>query len=381
MAFFALCVPCVSLSVAAEEPPALFEAGQNGYASYRIPGVVVTAKGSVLAYCEARKNSASDWGHIEIALRRSTDGGKTFSPIQLLTPPEGKLERNPAAIAKKAGKDGEITLNNPLAIASKSGAIHLLYCVEYMRCFYARSDDDGATFSKAVEITAAFDVLKPAYAWTVLATGPGHGIEMKNGRLLVPVWLSLGTGGGAHRPSAVSTIYSDDGGKSWHAGGIVCNNSESIINPNETCAVQLADGRVMLNMRSESKPNRRAVAFSADGSSNWSKPEFVEELKEPICFASMITTENPARIYFSNPDNLESSKMPTPKPGQGRDRKNLSLKVSADDGKSWTLSRVIDAGPSGYSDLAALPDGILLCFYERGAPTKSLVLMRFAAGK
>ncbi len=355
----------------------IFEAGQNGYGIFRIPGLVVTAKGSVLAYCEARKSSG-DWGQIDISLRRSTDGGKTFSAIQMLPLPEGKLERNPAAVAKKLGKEGELTLNNPVAIAAKDGAVHLLYCVEYMRCFYLRSDDDGVTFSKPVEITAAFDALKPSYAWTVLATGPGHGIEMKIGRLLVPVWLSLGTGGGAHRPSAVSTIYSDDAGKTWRAGAIVCNNPEPLINPNETCAVQLNDGRVLLNMRSESKANRRAVSMSADGSTNWSNPEFVEELKEPICFASMVRlSETPPRILFANPDNLESSKNAEPKPGTSRDRKNLTLKVSSDEGKSWALMRVIDPGASGYCDLAVLPDGTALCLYEKGGGGKrSLTLVR-----
>ncbi len=69
-----------------------------------------------------------------------------------------------------------------------------------MRCFYIRSDDDGLTFTKPVEITATFDQFRPEYDWKVLATGPAHGIQLKSGRLLVPVWLSPGTGGHAHRP-------------------------------------------------------------------------------------------------------------------------------------------------------------------------------------
>ena len=99
----------------------------------------------------------------------------------------------------------------------KAGVVHLLTCVEYCRCFYQRSDDDGATFSKPVEITKAFEGFRPSYSWQVLATGPGHGVQLKSGRLVVPVWLSTGTIGNGHRPSVCATIYSDDDGATWKA--------------------------------------------------------------------------------------------------------------------------------------------------------------------
>ena len=82
----------------------------------------------------------------------------------------------------------------------QSGVIHFLFCAEYARCYYVRSKDDGQTWTEAVDITATFDAFRPDYDWRVLATGPGHGIQLQNGRLLVPVWLSTGTGGHAHRP-------------------------------------------------------------------------------------------------------------------------------------------------------------------------------------
>src|SRR5262249_22156589 len=139
----------------------LFEAGKGGHKLYRIPGIVVTAKGTVLAYCEARKNSGLDWDDIKILIRRSTDGGKTWSDATEPPPPEGKLERNPAALSnpelpKRAplAKDA-LTFNNPVAIIDRKGPVHFLYCLEYNRCFYLRSDDDGVTFSKPVEITAS----------------------------------------------------------------------------------------------------------------------------------------------------------------------------------------------------------------------------------
>ena len=191
----------------------LFTAAQDGYKLYRIPGIAVTKRGTVLAYCEARKSDRGDWGTIDIMLRRSTDGGKTWSPRAKIADVPGPKSKNLAALAQKLATPGEVTYNNPTAIADADGSVHFLFCLEYARCFYMRSDDDGTTFTAPVEITASFDKFRPEYDWKVLATGPGHGIQLKNGRLVVPVWISLGTGGHAHRPSVASVIFSDDHGR------------------------------------------------------------------------------------------------------------------------------------------------------------------------
>src|ERR1043165_5195673 len=129
----------------------LFEEGKDGFACYRIPGMVVTAKGSVLAYCEARKFSGADQGEIEVHLRRSTDGGRTWSPAKQIAHMGARLL---LAKDKKTQKPLETqTVNNPVAIAGRDGTVHLLYCVEYQRGFYMRSEDDGVTWSKPVEIS------------------------------------------------------------------------------------------------------------------------------------------------------------------------------------------------------------------------------------
>jgi sialidase-1 len=349
----------------------LFEAEKGAYAFYRIPGIVVTPKGSLLAYCEARKHRTSDWGHIDILLRRSSDGGKTWeaprNPVLL----EGKFERNPAAVKKKLGKEGELTINNPVAVADhKTGQIHFLFCVEYGRCFVMRSDDDGKTFTKPKEITQTFEKFRKDYAWRVLATGPGRGIQLRGGRLIVPVWLSTGTGGHAHRPSCVSVIFSDDHGQTWQRGDIVIADPE-LANPSETAAVELEEGSVMLNIRHESAPHFRAVSISADGATGWSKVRLDKALPEPICMGSIVrfsrkTSGDKSRILFANPDNPKN-----------RDRKNVTVRLSYDEGKTWPVARSLEPGPSGYSDLAVGRDGTIYCFFERGPRVESLCLARF----
>jgi sialidase-1 len=338
----------------------LFEGGKDGYALYRIPGIVATKTGTLLAYCEARKTARGDWGTIDLWMRRSTDNGKTWEPARKIATPPADAKKNPVALAQKLAKEGEFTLNNPVAISdAKGGAVHFLYCVEYARCFYTRSDDDGKTFTKPVEITSAFEGFRPEYAWKVLATGPGHGIQLSGGRLLVPVWLSTGTGGHAHRPSVVSTIYSDDDGKTWKHGAIVAKESPETPNPSETAAVERSDGKVLMNLRNESKKQRRLVAVSPDGAGKWSEPKFDDKLPDPICFGSLVRYPGSKNakpgILFINPDN-----------GANRERKNVTVKLSLDDGETWAYSRSIEPGPSGYPDITVGRDGTIFCFYERG---------------
>ena len=351
----------------------LFEGGKDGFSLFRIPGIVVSAKGTALAYCEARKNSGSDWGEIEVHLRRSTDGGKTWEPARQIA---HHGDRMSVALIKPNEKANEQTVNNPVAIVDrKTGAVHFLYCINYARCYYMRSDDDGLTFSKPVEITAAFEAFKPKCPWTVLATGPGHGIQLsKTGRLVVPVWLAYGKDG-AHHPSMTGTIYSDDHGATWKAGDIALPNEGEFKDPNETVIVELSDGRVMLNCRSESTASRRLVTTSHDGATGWTKPKFDPALFEPICMGGIVAYPSKSgTILFSNPHSLKLDEAGKESPGGRGKREKVSIKLSHDDGATWVANRLLEDGPSGYSDLAALPDGSVLCFYER---TKKLTVARF----
>lgn len=347
----------------------LFTAGEGGYKLYHIPGIVVTAKGTVAAWCEGRQKGG-DWDQIAILLRRSTDEGKTWSEAKSIANVPGPKTKNPFALALKGVRSEDVTYNNPVLIADRDGTVHMLFCLEYERCFYQRSDDDGLSWSAPVEITSTFEKFRAAYDWKVLATGPDHGIQLKGGRLIVPVWLSTGTGGNAHRPSVTATIYSDDAGKTWHASEIAVPCNDEWINPNETVAIELADGRVMLNVRNESKTHRRIITTSKDGATGWSTPRFDDALLEPICMGSIIRLSladggGKNRILFSNPDNLARADG-REEPGKNRDRKNVSVKLSYDEGATWAVNKPIEPGPSMYSDLAVTKSGTILCFYGRG---------------
>jgi sialidase-1 len=119
------------------------------------------------------------------------------------------------------------------------------------------------------------------------------------------------------------------------------------------------------------------VVISKDGATNWSAPRFQQDLPDPICFASLVRFGK-NRLLFSNPDNLTRA---DGKDTVSKDRKNLTIRMSSDEGESWPIKKTIDPGPSGYSDLAVLPDGTVLCYYEAcepgSAPNRFLKLARF----
>ncbi len=350
----------------------LFPKGENGFATFRIPGIVVTAKGTVLVYCEARR-SGNDWGTNNIYLRRSTDGGKTFDLARQIAHQGTRIPRNPVAIEKKIESALDQTVNNPVMIADKNGTVHFVYCVEYSHVFYARSTDDGLTWSNPVDLTAVVAGLRSQYNWRVVASGPGHAIQLNAGRLLVPLWISTSEGAkNGHGPSVVTTLYSDDSGANWKVGEIAGKPTptDDWKSVGEPIAVELSGGRVMMNLRTSTKRDRRLVTISPDGISRWSRPQFDDALREPGCMASLVrlslpTSGEKSRILFSNPDTLKARAGQTGAPGTSRARENLTIRLSYDEGKTWPVSRVLDGGRSAYSDLAVLPDGTVLCLYEK----------------
>jgi sialidase-1 len=194
--------------------------------------------------------------------------------------------------------------------------------------------------------------------WTWYATGPGVGIQLKNGRLVVPCDNKVA--GTQARQSHV--IFSDDGGKSWKLGGVVgpdCNESQ---------VVQRKGGSLLLNMRSyRANGHRRLVAVSTDGGESFSKPVEDAALLDPVCQASIL--RHPGKgggILFSNPASTRREKM--------------TVRLSRDEGKTWAHAKVLHGGPAAYSCLAVLPDGTVCCLYERGqkSPYETITLARFS---
>lgn len=343
----------------------IFEAEKGGYAHYRVPAIVVSPSGTVMVVTEARASERGDWGLQDILMVRSKDGGRTWDEPRKIVALEGEPEQNEAALAQGLAEPGVTTYNNIVPIVdAEQNVVHFLFCSAYKRAYYMRSADDGDTFSEPVDITETFERFRDEYDWKVIATGPGHGIRHSNGRLIVPVWLSDGTAGHAHRPSIVSTIYSDDGGATWDRGDVVVRHPD-LKNPSETLAVELSDGSVMLNIRHESPNHRRAVTVSPDGAARWSELRFDEALFEPICMASLLRVGD--ALVFANPDSKEPRDPENPD-GNWK-RHNLTVRLSEDEGATWPYKRVIEPDVSGYSDLAAGPDGTIYLVYEDGTPT------------
>lgn len=374
LALLALMLLVGRLSAQTLEQADVFPFGMDGVKVYRIPGLLVTPKGTLLAYCEARRDGKSDWGEIEVRMRRSVDGGATWSAATQLGHHGPRLEGNPH---KKTGGEKEQTVNNPVMVADReTGAITLLYCVNYARAFLCRSTDDGVTWSAPTEITAVFEPFRKYQDWKVIATGPGHGIQLKSGRLVVPVWLAYGKVGD-HGPSFAGTIVSDDRGLTWQAGEVAMPNQPELGGPNESVVAELSDGRIMLVSRTVAKPNRKLVAYAADGATGWTKPAFHADLWEPVCMASLTTLARPSpTLLFSAPRRVAVDKAGQEIPGGRGKRENLTVMVSTDDGRTWPVSRTLEAGPSAYSDLGSHGEKIY-CLYEGSAGIR---LARFDLG-
>jgi len=334
----------------------LFVSGEHGYHTYRIPAMVVSVKGTLLAFCEARKHSRSDSGDIDIALRRSLDNGETWEVQRIIADAGAHVFGNPCPVVD--GSTGTIWL--PLCWNLADGAEPKIMLGEAPRTVWmTKSDDDGLTWSEPIEITAA--VKRPDWTW--YATGPGHGVQTRSGRLVIPCDHAVsGPVSEAHEHFGSHVIYSDDHGVTWEIGGVVSGRV------NECAVAELGDGSLYLNMRSYHGANRRAVARSLDEGQTWTDVELDDALVEPICQAGLVFhgAEGEGWLLFSNPASTK--------------REAMTVRLSRDGGRTWPASVMLHAGPSAYSDLAVAPDGTICCLYERGSehPYERISLARFS---
>jgi sialidase-1 len=256
---------------------------------------------------------------------------------------------------------GPDVAGNPCPVVDRAtGTIFLVYNTNpasdanRRSVWVTRSDDDGLTWSAGVDVTA--DVKGPRWSW--YAVGPGRGVQLFSGRLVVPA---------DHHDDATGVfashvLFSGDG-VHWQLSGSIGADTD------EAQVAQLSDGGLLLSARDLSVTHRRASARSADQGQSWGETTRDPALNDPSCEGSLLAT--PADLLFSNPDSASS-------------RTKLTVRVSHDDGVTWPVARVLHAGPAAYSSLAPLKDGRLACLYEQGefsfAPYDRITLARFTRG-
>ena len=328
----------------------VFRAGEDGYHTYRIPAVVVTNKGTLLAFAEGRKESRYDQSPTDRVLKRSVDGGKTWLPMQIVVKAAPDAAMDPCPVVDRT--TGTIWMAYDLWPQGLKGKQTPGLGPDAVSRWVTHSSDDGVSWAAPVNITAT---TKKAH-WTGIAHGPGVGIQTRSGRLVVPT--------NQHAEGFTCMIlYSDDHGQTWQLGGPA---GPAV---GESQVVELADGTYMLNMRSYRGQHRRAIATSNDGGTTWSRIRDHPELIEPVCQASFLrytlaTEHGRNRLLFSNPASETA-------------RVNGTVRLSYDEGQTWPIARTLVPGSFAYSCLTVLPDLTIGCLYE----TDTYKRIRFALFK
>ncbi len=329
----------------------LWKQGAGKYKNYRIPSIIVTSKGSILAFCEGRE--AGDTGDIDLLLKRSEDHGKTWSEEILVAGDSTNTCGNPCPVVDS--ETGRIWLfscwnhgeDDETELIHKSGKARRLPCLCY-------SDDDGLTWSDRVDMSESCRDT----SWGWYATGPGIGIQIRHGphkgRLVIPANHSYDDPEGKLRNGPYGygshVLYSDDHGETWQMSEAIkpgCNESQ---------VTELSDGSLLINMRSYNNRYTRAVSRSRDGGKTWSEIEHDDQLVESQCQASILNFgqyNKTAIQLFSNP-------------AVPLGRTAMTVRTSTDDCHSWSNSKLIYAGPAAYSCLAKLPNGEVGLLFEAG---------------
>lgn len=367
---------CCSLSILAapvlseaEEATTVFQNGTEDYRVFRIPAIISAANGDLLAFCEAR--TGGDASTIDMVMKRSTDGGKTWGRLQVVQDHKEFAEFYP-------DPKTEISVGNPAPVVDQidpdhAGRIWLPFTVENDRVFVTFSDDNGNTWSPRREITS--DVKLEAWGW--YATGPVHSIQLQQGkhrgRLVIPADHRIGKDGQDRGQNGAQAIVSDDHGKTWRLGAIDDTYDDGL-NANETTVVELSDGRLYFNTRDQNgaAPGNRGAAYSSDGGDSFSATgnakykTFVPStspLDPPVVQCALLRFESKSAdgerslILFSGPDENGPS---------GKGRSDLRIRYSLDETKSWRDGPLLHEGPAAYSDLVKLTDQTVGVLFEAG---------------
>lgn len=341
----------LAVNTAEEREPLqlIFRNGDEGYAVYRTPNLLMTKEGTLLAFTQGRVHSHHDEGVINVVLKRSFDEGKTWGPLQVVA------------------EDGDNPCKTGGPVLLDDGRIMLVWLWnEYIgndedlrttRMIYIQfSDDEGATWSERRDITP--QVFMDHWGW--YGIGPAKGLvkqhEPNKGRIIVPARHQNTL---PNQRTSSHIIYSDDQGETWHIGAIALRNRTT-----ESTVVELSNGDLLMNSRnSVGGQNARVVSVSKDGGQTFESVEININLIEPdgcqgeLLFHSHNHETNKHNILFSNPNHTSN-------------RVHGSIKLSEDDGQTWTR-RFVYSNPapafSGYSSPAVLnEDGDIGVLFETG---------------
>ena len=340
----------------------LFISGHDNVNIYRIPSLIVAPSGTILALIEAREGDDGD--PTDLTLKRSLYTGPqepprmlngyprvfgygvNWEPMRTVLPGKGEAIMNPCPLIDES--TGRIWLP---CYEVHGGLTEHIKDSHKGRFLLTWTDDEGITWAPPRDLTA--DLLR-------FIPGPGIGVQLRTGRLVVPGYWSPA----AKVPARSCVAYSDDHGETWLLGAPVAGNTD------ESQAVELSDGVVMLNCRSNRGKGCRYVALSRDGGETWFKESDELALPEPVCQGSILRQARPATegakpwLVFVNPV-------------QGR--ANLTVRVSSDDGTTWSAGRTVHPGPAAYTGMAFLKDGTIGILYETGKvhPYEKIAFARF----
>lgn len=334
---------------------ALRRGGDDGCSVFRIPGLDVTPKGTLIAVYDCRWKSGGDLpGDIDVGMSRSTDGGKSWEPMKVVmdmgSDPKWSYDGigDPCVLVDQV--TGTIWVGATWSHGSRSwhGSGQGMTPEETGQYMLVKSEDDGKTWSEPINITS--QIKKPE--WCFVLVSPGRGITMSDGTLVMPSQFQETPE--QNRMPYSTIVYSKDRGKSWQIGtGARSNTTECRI-------VELTDGSLMLNMR-DNRGGLRAISTTKDMGQTWTEhPSSRKALPEPVCNACLISVKADETIagknmlIFCNPNTT-------------RGRNRMTLKVSFDDGMSWPAEHhlLLDAGNSaGYPSMALIDKETLGVLYE-----------------
>lgn len=337
----------------------LFNSGDDGYPRYRVPSTIVAPNGDVLTFCEGRKGGGGFTGDIDIVMKRSTDGGKTWGPLRTIADDGPNTLGYPVPVIERQTKTLWLAFTRGRGSDTEKQIVESA-SQERPVAFVMSSTDSGATWSKPIDISAT--TKRPEWTW--YGVGAGIGVQLQSGRLVFPAYHNVEK----TKDFSSHMIYSDDLGRSWKLGSDVGGMS------GECQVAERRDGTLYINARNQQganwvtspagrvptpqnkQLNERIIANSSDGGQTWSKPTTDPALFDPICQGMIYVWPNdkpndPPLWIFSNP--------------AGPNRRNLTFRVSRDEGRTWPIARRVQEGASEYSCLTKLPDGQIGCIYER----------------